>query len=132
MFTKLWKKRKIKNYINQTKQTPKAYSNVHKLQLIIFLNKDVPYNDQIHHLTEVLTSWTYTKSNLKNTQTWYNQKINREDNIIIYGVEMEELQNIINQPGSKTISCIGNLPIAVCLGLCFDNENQYKFERINV
>jgi hypothetical protein len=131
MFKRDKRKKQIKEYIDTVKKTPKQFLRVKRLQLIVFINKEVPEEDQKHHLSEVLTSWTLSNSMLKNTQTWYNQRANREDNIIIYGVDTDMLKNIINQPDSKTLSYIGELPIAACLGLRFDNENHFNYERMN-
>jgi hypothetical protein len=126
------KKRKIQKYISEVKKSPKAFLRIRKLQLIILVNNDIPKEDQMHHLAEVVTGWTFSKCHLKNTQAWYNQKENREDNIIIYGVDTDTLESINLKPGGKTVSYIGKLPIATCLGLCYDNENSLNFERINI
>lgn len=134
MFKKLSElrhKKLIKKYIGDIKQTPKTYNRVSQLQLILFINNEVPEEDQKRHMAEVLTGWLFKNSLLKNVQTWYNQKTNREDNIIMYSVDTSTLENIIEHNSNKHVSYIGKLPIATCLGLCYDNDNQFNFERIN-
>jgi hypothetical protein len=130
-FIKKWlEKRAIRKLIKISKLSPKVRHQQNKLQLIVFVNSLMPEEEIAKHALESVTGWYFKNSFKPLIVRWFQQTFNREDNLIIYKVDNEQIQNIINIPKDKVITTGGDIPVSICLGLLYENENPFTFERI--
>lgn len=132
MFKYLIEKRKLHNRIKEFKRsTAPSFDPLAKYCLVLIVNKYAPEDDQKLHISQAISMWLFDNYYKNTTQTWYNQKYTKEENIIIYKFDTEQLKNIMNIRREKHVTKIGEDIISICLGLMKKEEIAFfNYERV--